>query len=98
MDLYEPGVPVTASETFSLQGEQGDLNRIYFECLKRRGTAGFARVGLNGNVAALLGPPLGQVVVEGVGEGGLEGLEGLVGLGNGTRRARVIGLTEVGES
>ncbi|CAD6565088.1 MAG: hypothetical protein ASARMPREDX12_005676 [Alectoria sarmentosa] len=40
MDLYEPGVPVTASETFSLQGEQGDLNRIYFECLKGRGTAG----------------------------------------------------------
>ena len=90
MDLYEPGVPVTASETFSLQGEQGDLNRIYFECLKGRGTAGFARVGLNGNVAALLGPPLGE------GEGGLEGL--LVGLGNGTRRARVIDLTEVGES
>ena len=90
MDLYEPGVPVTASETFSLQEEQGDLNRIYFECLKRHGTAGFARVGLNGNVAALLGPPLGQMEVEG--EGGLEGLV------NGTRRARVIDLTEVGES
>lgn len=84
MDLYEPGVPVTASETFSLEGEQRDLNGIYFECLKKYGTGGFARIGLNGNVAALLGPALEGTVVE----GGLEGLR------NGSRSARVVDLSE----
>ncbi|KAF6231902.1 hypothetical protein HO173_009739 [Letharia columbiana] len=88
MDLYGPGVPATASETFSLEGAQGDLNGIYFGCLKKYGTAGFARIGLHGNVAALLGPPLG--------EGSEEG--GLAALRNGTRGARVMDMTEVGES
>ncbi len=90
MDLYEPGVPVTASETFSLEAEQKDLNRIYFDCLKKYGTAGFMRIGLNGNIAALLGPPL---------EESEEGeFEGLAGLRNGTRSAGVIDMTEVDES
>lgn len=91
MDLYEPGVPLTASETFSLQGEQGDLNRIYFDCLKRYGTAGFARIGLNGYVAALLGPALEGVGGEEEEEVGFGGLEGLT---NGSRSARVIDLSE----
>lgn len=91
MDLYEPGVPVTASETFSLEGEQRDLNGIYFACLKRYGTAGFARIGLHGNIAALLGPPLEEASEDG-------GFEGLVGLRNGTGSARVIDLTEFGKS
>ena len=89
MDLYEPGVPATASETFSLEGEQRDLNRIYFDCLKKYGTAGFMRIGLHGNIAALLGPPL---------EESEEGeSEGLAALRNGTRSARVVDLTEIRE-
>lgn len=94
MDLYEPGVPVTASETFSLQGEQKDLNQIYFDCLKRYGTSGFARIGRRGNIAALLGPPLEE---DEDGGGGGGGFEGLAALRNGSRRARVIDLTAVGE-
>lgn len=58
MDLYEPGVPVTATERFSLQEEQTDLNNIYFECLRAKGVGGFNRIGFLGNVAALLGPRL----------------------------------------
>ena len=92
MDLYEPGVPVTASETFSLQGEQKDLNGIYFECLKKYGKAGFARIGLHGNVAALLGPPLEEVVEDG------RGFEGLAAFRNGSGSARVIDLTGFGGS
>ncbi|KAL8841336.1 MAG: hypothetical protein Q9170_000966 [Blastenia crenularia] len=58
MDLYEPGIPKTAKERFSLEKVQTDLNNIYFECLKAKGKGGFNRIGLFGNVAALLGPAL----------------------------------------
>ncbi len=58
MDLYEPGIPKTAKETFSLEQEQTDLNNIYFECLRKHGVGGFNRIGFLGNVAALLGPKL----------------------------------------
>ncbi|KAL9006387.1 MAG: hypothetical protein Q9188_000861 [Gyalolechia gomerana] len=58
MDLYEPGIPKTAKERFSLERVQTDLNNIYFECLKAKGVGGFNRIGLLGNVAALLGPSL----------------------------------------
>lgn len=58
LDLYEPGVPITASERFSLQEEQTDINNIYFECLKAKGRGGFNRIGFLGNVAAMLGPRL----------------------------------------
>ena len=58
LDLYEPGVPQTAKETFSLKEEQHEFNNIYFECLKNRGLGGFDRIGFFGNVAAFLGPRL----------------------------------------
>lgn len=94
MDLYEPGVPATAEETFSLQAEQKDLNGIYFECLKKRGTSGFARIGARGYVAALLGPPLVGV---GDGDGKEEGGFGGMAAGrNGSAGARVIDLTGFG--
>lgn len=95
MDLYGPAAgasAATASETFSLEGEQRDLNGIYFDCLKKYGRAGFARIGLRGYVAALLGPPL-EAVLEGEG-----GFEGLVAVRNGSRGARVVDLTELGGS
>ena len=60
MDLYEPGTPQTAYEEFSLADEQADLNGIYFQCLKRSGAPGFARIGRWGYVSALLGPPLSE--------------------------------------
>ncbi|KAL2047379.1 hypothetical protein N7G274_001400 [Stereocaulon virgatum] len=50
-----PSVPITALERFSLADEQSDLNRIYFQCLKK-GRYGIERIGTKGNVAALLGP------------------------------------------
>ncbi|KAI4284511.1 MAG: hypothetical protein L6R38_001333 [Xanthoria sp. 2 TBL-2021] len=56
MDLYEPGVPLTAKETFSLREEQHEFNNIYFECLKAKGLGGFNRIGFLGNIAAFLGP------------------------------------------
>ncbi|KAL8941207.1 MAG: hypothetical protein Q9216_002384 [Gyalolechia sp. 2 TL-2023] len=59
MDLYEPGIPKTAKERFSLEQVQTDLNNIYHECIKTQGVGGFNRIGLVGNVAALLGPSLG---------------------------------------
>ncbi|KAL8970753.1 MAG: hypothetical protein Q9183_001370 [Haloplaca sp. 2 TL-2023] len=58
MDLYEPGTPRIATEKFSLQQEQTDLNDIYFECLKPKGTGGFNRLGQGGKVVAFLGPEL----------------------------------------
>ena len=58
MDLYEPGIPRTAKERFSLDQVQTDLNNIYFECLKAKGKGGFNRIGYLGNVAAFLGPRL----------------------------------------
>ncbi|KAL8722782.1 MAG: hypothetical protein Q9225_000793 [Loekoesia sp. 1 TL-2023] len=58
MDLYEPGIPKTATEKFSLEQVQSDLNNIYFECLRAKGVGGFNRIGLLGNVAALLGPKM----------------------------------------
>ncbi|KAL8735567.1 MAG: hypothetical protein Q9166_000736 [cf. Caloplaca sp. 2 TL-2023] len=58
MDLYEPGIPVTAKEVFSLQEEQQDFNNIYFECLRPKRSGGFNRIGYLGNVAAFLGPRL----------------------------------------
>lgn len=58
MDLYEPGIPKTAKETFSLEQEQTDLNNIYFECLRKKRVGGFNRIGFLGNVAALLGPKM----------------------------------------
>lgn len=58
MDLYEPGIPKTATERFSLEQVQSDLNNIYFECLRAKGVGGFNRIGLLGNIAALLGPKL----------------------------------------
>ena len=56
LDLYEPGVPLTAKEIFSLSEEQHELNNIYFECLKAKGQSGFNRIGFFGNIAAFLGP------------------------------------------
>ncbi|KAL9018538.1 MAG: hypothetical protein Q9185_004139 [Variospora sp. 1 TL-2023] len=58
LDLFEPGVPKTAIERFSLYDVHTDLNNIYFECLKKYGVGGFSRLGFLGNVAALLGPKL----------------------------------------
>ncbi|KAL8942366.1 MAG: hypothetical protein Q9211_001427 [Gyalolechia sp. 1 TL-2023] len=58
LDLYEPGIPKTAKERFSLERVQTDINNIYFECLKAKGVGGFNRIGFLGNVAALLGPSL----------------------------------------
>ncbi|KAI4097125.1 MAG: hypothetical protein LQ348_000066 [Seirophora lacunosa] len=58
MDLYEPGVPKSAKEIFSLEQEQTDFNNIYHECIKSYGAGGYNRLGLFGNVAAQLGPPL----------------------------------------
>ncbi|KAL8808248.1 MAG: hypothetical protein Q9223_007004 [Gallowayella weberi] len=58
LDLYEPGVPVTAKERFSLKDEQNEFNNIYFECLKAKRVGGLNRIGLMGNVAAWLGPRL----------------------------------------
>ncbi|KAL9598781.1 MAG: hypothetical protein Q9219_004279 [cf. Caloplaca sp. 3 TL-2023] len=58
MDLYEPGIPRTAKERFSLEQVQTDLVNVYWECLKARGEGGFNRIGLLGNIAAVLGPPL----------------------------------------
>lgn len=58
MDLYEPGIPITAKETFSLEEQQTDFNNLYFECLRKHGVGGFNRIGFLGNVAALLGPKL----------------------------------------
>ena len=58
MDLYEPGVPRTAVERFSLREEQHEFNNIYFECLRAQQKGGFNRIGLLGNVAAWLGPRL----------------------------------------
>ncbi|KAL8873818.1 MAG: hypothetical protein Q9174_000776 [Haloplaca sp. 1 TL-2023] len=58
LDLYEPGTPRIATEKFSLQEEQADLNNIYFDCLKAKGTGGYNRLGQGGKVVALLGPEL----------------------------------------
>lgn len=58
MDLYEPGIPKTAKERFSLARVHTDINNIYFECLKAKRVGGFNRIGFLGNVAALLGPSL----------------------------------------
>ncbi|KAL8804506.1 MAG: hypothetical protein Q9182_002513 [Xanthomendoza sp. 2 TL-2023] len=58
LDLYEPGVPVTAKERFSLKDEQNEFNNIYFECLKAKRVGGLNRIGFMGNVAAWLGPRL----------------------------------------
>ncbi|KAL8684068.1 MAG: hypothetical protein Q9186_000099 [Xanthomendoza sp. 1 TL-2023] len=58
LDLYEPGVPATAKERFSLKEEQNEFNNIYFECLKAKGLGGLNRIGYFGNVAAWLGPRL----------------------------------------
>lgn len=58
MDLYEPGIPKTAKERFSLARVHVDLTNIYFECLKTKRVGGFNRIGFLGNVAALLGPSL----------------------------------------
>ncbi|KAL8767132.1 MAG: hypothetical protein Q9209_006295 [Squamulea sp. 1 TL-2023] len=58
MDLYEPGVPITANERFSLREEQHEFNNIYFECLRAKQRGGFNRIGFLGNVAAFLGPRL----------------------------------------
>ena len=64
IDLYQdPKVPITSLERFSLQDEQNDLNRIYFDCLKNYGGYGISRIGTKGNVAALLGP---QFAAEGI--------------------------------
>ena len=54
-DLFQAAAQVTASERFSLQDEQPDLNRIYYDCLKK-GLYGMERIGMTGNVVVLLGP------------------------------------------
>ncbi len=55
-DLFNAAAQITASERFSLQDEQTDLNRIYYACLKPQSVYGIERIGTKGNVAALLGP------------------------------------------
>lgn len=89
MDLYEPGVPVTAHETFSLREEQTDFNNIYFECLKRKGSGGLNRIGFLGNVAALLGPKLGMNSPE------LRYFQGMAANGTDAKNVRTIDLTTV---
>ena len=55
-DLFNAAAQITASERFSLEEEQTDLNRIYYNCLKAQSVYGIERIGTKGNVAALLGP------------------------------------------
>ena len=55
-DLFNAAAQITASDRFSLQEEQTDLNRIYYGCLKTYNVYGIERIGTKGNVAALLGP------------------------------------------
>ncbi|KAL8640592.1 MAG: hypothetical protein Q9228_002503 [Teloschistes exilis] len=87
MDLYEPGVPVTAHETFSLREEQTDFNNIYFECLRSKGMGGFNRIGFLGNVAALLGPKLGR------NSPALRYFKGMAANGTDAKNVRTIDLT-----
>ncbi|KAI4241622.1 MAG: hypothetical protein L6R40_004455 [Gallowayella cf. fulva] len=61
LDLYEPGVPLTAKERFSLKEELHEFNNVYFECLKKKQVGGLNRIGLLGNVAAWLGPRLDRI-------------------------------------
>lgn len=85
-DLFNAAAQITASERFSLQQEQTDLNRIYYNCLKAQDVYGVERIGLKGNVAALLGPRYADPVVS-------EELGGAFAEGRGGGNATVIDLT-----
>ena len=85
-DLYNAAAQITASERFSLQEEQTDLNRIYYACLKPRSVYGIERIGTKGNVAALLGPRYADPVLS-------EELGGLFANGSASGNETVIDLT-----
>ena len=85
-DLFNAAAQITASERFSLQEEQTDLNRIYYSCLKAKGVYGVERIGVKGNVAALLGPRFADPVVS-------EELGGAFAEGSGDVNATIIDLT-----
>ena len=86
-DLYNAAAQITASERFSLQEEQTDLNRIYYGCLKGKGVYGIERIGMKGNVAALLGPRYADPVLS-------EELGGAFGNGTAESNVTVIDLSD----
>ena len=85
-DLYNAAAQITASDRFSLQEEQTDLNRIYYSCLKAESVYGVERIGGKGNVAALLGPRYADPVLS-------EQLGGAFANGTADGNATVIDLT-----
>ena len=88
-DLFNAAAQITASEKFSLQEEQTDLNRIYYNCLKAGGVYGVERLGVKGNVAALLGPRYADPIVS------ME-MGGAFARGGGDDGAAIIDLTPYG--
>ena len=88
-DLFNAAAQITASERFSLQEEQTDLNRIYYSCLKAKNVYGVERIGTKGNVAALLGPRYADPVVS-------EELGGAFAEGSAAGNATVVDLTAYG--
>ena len=88
-DLFNAAAQITASERFSLEEEQTDLNRIYYGCLKAKSVYGVERLGTKGNVAALLGPRYADPVVS-------EELGGAFAEGSAGDNATVIDLTDYG--
>ena len=86
LDLFNAAAQITASDRFSLQEEQTDLNRIYYSCLKAQSVYGIERIGTKGNVAALLGPRYADPILS-------EELGGAFANGTASSNATVIDLT-----
>ncbi len=90
-DLFNAAAQITASDRFSLQEEQTDLNRIYYACLKQRSVYGIERIGTKGNVAALLGPRYADPIMS-------EQLGGAFSNQSASNNATIIDLTPYGDT